>query len=529
MTCNLYIFIMCFLLFQSVVCRESGIPEGTLRGWLKDESKLRDFVDSVDSVDGLCRKKARTAKDSHLDQALFGWFVQEQSMSGTPVSGPILQAQAAKMHATLHGPEAPEFCASTGWLARFRKRHGIVYTKITGDVRSADHEAAARFPEEFRAYVEEHGLCDDQIYNTDETALYSRMLPDHTLALRTDTTKTHGFKQSKDRVTLLLTVNKTGSHKLKPLVIGRYNNPRCLKNVNRSTLPVEYTHSKNAWMTSRLFEDWFKNTFVPQVRAHLLDLDLEPRAVLLLDNCPAHPPASTLTSRDGKITVLYLPKNTTSKIQPLDQGIIQNFKCNYRKGLVKDIVASPLPIQQFIKELTLKDAFYLIGAAWHDVKQSSIINCWNHALPGISPVAPFEEDDEEFLGFSQEEVTAAVRKFSSIVDQHESFPAMVEDWAMADMDVPVTQTLTDEELLADAAHAEDTEPEPEPEPETAQPESIPTTTDIVDMFQKCLQWMETKDVDCVKTMQLKWMLNFSKSELKKSQRQGSITEFFKKM
>ena len=51
-------------------------------------------------------------------------------------------------------------------------------------------------------------------------------------------------------------------------------------------------------------------------------LGLPQKAVLVLDNCPAHPNVEDLTSEDGKITALYLPPNVTSLIQPMDQGVL---------------------------------------------------------------------------------------------------------------------------------------------------------------------------------------------------------------
>jgi transposase-like protein len=41
---------------QAKVSRENGVPESTLRGWIRDEKKMRDFVDTVDSSDGMKRK-----------------------------------------------------------------------------------------------------------------------------------------------------------------------------------------------------------------------------------------------------------------------------------------------------------------------------------------------------------------------------------------------------------------------------------------------------------------------------------------
>ncbi|KAG6928801.1 Jrk helix-turn-helix protein [Chelydra serpentina] len=117
------------------------------------------------------------------------------------------------------------------------------------------------------------------------------MLPDRTLATKTDSHKREGFKQRKDQVTLLFCVNKSGSHKLRPLMIEKARSPRCFHHVNMKALPFEYTNSKNAWMNRSIFEGWFHKTFVPAVRAHLRKLKQEGKALLLLDNCPAHPPS----------------------------------------------------------------------------------------------------------------------------------------------------------------------------------------------------------------------------------------------
>jgi len=146
------------------------------------------------------------------------------------------------------------------------------------------------------------------------------MTPSRTLAQKADPSATTGHKQQKDRVTLLLATNWAGTCKVKPLLIGKFGKPRCFATTKMSSLPVEYVHSKNAWMTASLFEAWFKKTFVPSAHQHLRRLGCPEKGVLLLDNCPAHPPAPTLVSRDGHFKAFFLPKNTTSKIQPLDQG-----------------------------------------------------------------------------------------------------------------------------------------------------------------------------------------------------------------
>ncbi|XP_043470219.1 tigger transposable element-derived protein 7-like [Leptopilina heterotoma] len=47
--------------------------------------------------------------------------------------------------------------------------------------------------------------------------------------------------------------------------------------------------------------------------------------LLVIDNCPAHP--KVLLTELKAIKTVHLPANTTSKLQPMDQGIIKNLKC----------------------------------------------------------------------------------------------------------------------------------------------------------------------------------------------------------
>ena len=59
--------------------------------------------------------------------------------------------------------------------------------------------------------------------------------------------------------------------------------------------------------------------------------------VLILDKTTCHP--QSIIDSFLQIKIIFLLKNTTSRLQPLDVGIIQNFKRKYRESLGKYILA----------------------------------------------------------------------------------------------------------------------------------------------------------------------------------------------
>ena len=51
---------------------------------------------------------------------------------------------------------------------------------------------------------------------------------------------------------------------------------------------------------------------------------------LLADNCSAHPNISNLSN----VKLVFLPPNTTSTLQAMDQGVIRSLKAQYRRQVV---------------------------------------------------------------------------------------------------------------------------------------------------------------------------------------------------
>lgn len=164
---------------------------------------------------------------------------------------------------------------------------------------------------------------EDNIWNTDETGIYFRALPDGTLAFKSDNKR--GGKKSKERITALFACSAAGEKK-ELFVIGKNHNPCCFKNVR--TLPVHYEANASAWMIGALFVEWLIewDRKLGQERTNIL---------LLVDNCTAHD-VKNATLRN--ILLEFLPKNTTSILQPCDQGINRTAKAYFSKEMAHSVL-----------------------------------------------------------------------------------------------------------------------------------------------------------------------------------------------
>ena len=98
--------------------------------------------------------------------------------------------------------------------------------------------------------------------------------------------------------------------------------------------------------------------------------------VLLIDNCSAHRELEILLTLLN-VQVLFLPKNTTSHLQPLDAGVIVVPKRGCRKMQViraVDLLESGKCDK--IYDLNMREAIQSIYNIWTKLDVSTIHNCW---------------------------------------------------------------------------------------------------------------------------------------------------------
>ncbi|VDO38331.1 unnamed protein product [Heligmosomoides polygyrus] len=136
-----------------------------------------------------------------------------------------------------------DFNASEGWASRFESRHGIVFKQVQGEAGDVDMEAVS----DWHQIVPYKGLeqfSEENVFNVYETGLFWRLLPSKTMAFKGD--RCTSGKRSKERITVLVGSNMSGTEKMPLLVIGKSRSPRCFKN---ASVPVDYEANQKAWMT----------------------------------------------------------------------------------------------------------------------------------------------------------------------------------------------------------------------------------------------------------------------------------------
>ena len=117
------------------------------------------------------------------------------------------------------------FKASNGWWEGFKERRKVASMKMLGESASADHQAAADYPEKLKKIIQDGGYSEHQIFNVDECGLWWKMPPTRTIKLKTRG-QAAGIKLPKSRCTVLFGGNTSGDYKLKPLFIHTSENPR---------------------------------------------------------------------------------------------------------------------------------------------------------------------------------------------------------------------------------------------------------------------------------------------------------------
>ncbi|XP_045108599.1 tigger transposable element-derived protein 2-like isoform X2 [Portunus trituberculatus] len=162
--------------------------------------------------------------------------------------------------------------------------NGDTTTKVVSKVN-----AVAKSVKKFSEFVNTGGYVAQQVFRCDEMGLFWKKMPSRTYIAKEEKFLP-GHKPMKDKLTLLLCGNACGNCKIKPLLVYHTENPCVFRknNVMKSKLNVMWRANIKARVTRQFFTEWIYEEFAPSVKAYLQENNLPLKALLVVENTPAH-------------------------------------------------------------------------------------------------------------------------------------------------------------------------------------------------------------------------------------------------
>lgn len=396
---------------KSSVGAKFGINESTVRGIYLKKDHIKAHMNLASDTAGHNAVRSSNHVLLKTEQLLSKYFdrmakrnLAVDTKEAMDTAKEIYKGVAAKWGIQ----QPPVFFASRGWFDRFLARRKIKNVKISGEAASADLDSARQYPEQLRHVIEEGQYTPDQVFNMDETNFYWKTMPRRTF-ISERSARVRGRKAIKERFTLLLAMNASGNCRLKPTVVHRAKRPRAYKGENMNKLNVHWLNSAKGYVSAKLCLDWLKDCFIPDVEDYCKKNNIRFNILLILDNAPGHTPL--LADVHPNVRVEFLPPNTTSLIQPLDQEVISVVKAAFSRRQFRMMRAatedatvlqrlveseseneeeelvgdneSERRVLQYWKSFSVKAAVDLLVSCWNDVTPATINHAWRNLLEGM--------------------------------------------------------------------------------------------------------------------------------------------------
>ncbi|RHY02159.1 hypothetical protein DYB36_005284 [Aphanomyces astaci] len=310
-----------------------------------------------------------------FDAELYGWIAALQSRN--VIVPPTMIQRKAKDLADKY--PACDFKPSQAWYSKFASRYHIT--------SSHNHPTAYVTPLDMQLQLKQ--LRDkilhyspDRIYNMCETSLFYQLVPSYNILCPFESAEVQQRKM--ERVSLVVCVNATGTHKVPLLMVGKEKAP--LSSVGFKSLPVHYMPQIKAWMDATVFNHWVHQVFLPEVKARTT----EPVLLLLEHGAPYH------EFNLDNVSAAFVPMNMGSRYQPLNMGIVDALKKEFKNAVFSDLIAvlslpdsKRLELEQRARSMPkgsaglqfgrsphVYDAMLAIKAAWDAVPRTVIQNTW---------------------------------------------------------------------------------------------------------------------------------------------------------
>ena len=229
---------------------------------------------------------------------------------------------------------------STGWWARFKKRHPNLSLRTAAPLciprlQAQDPDVLNSYFNELEKTLREYDILDEpsSIFNCDESGMPLNPKPLKTIHERGSKHVSAVTGNGKLQITILACVSASG-YALPPFVV--FDRKTLNQELTKGEVPgTVYGLSASGWMDTELFQEWFLQHFLkfaPSMRP----------LILLMDGHSSHFSLEMIKVAKKEGVILFtLPPNTTHLCQPLDKGPFAPLKLEWRKSVQNFLSANP--------------------------------------------------------------------------------------------------------------------------------------------------------------------------------------------
>ena len=455
------------------VAKEFNVAAGTVRGWREEADKIqkqamenrrvgakanpsRDPLKRVwDAILNLFERNSRLPVAERLEVN-----VAVVRTTGKQARDILLQEHQRRPFLTpSEFANMEKFKASETWARKWARDHQVISTKEEALSSILRVEAASHKLITIQRVVVDYP--PERVYTMTSLGLYYKILPHRTYVNKVDERRVRACKglKCKDRITLYVSTNETGTDKIPITCIGKYENPACFLVGAQKKLP--YLHQKQTLSDAGTFQMWWRTVFLPHVRSRYHDGE----KVLLLVESLGPCKAELLKDPTGQVRVEALPPSTSSTLtyannsgnpnekksaqqptlpqcQALEYGILETIKRRYRYRMLLEVTNAfdersqrrkvardaNFPVRSYgLREGSLAniaDAMRLLDSIWKEVATTTIAKSWQRtklrpAVKDITSSVPGQRAKSEKRQTTREK-KQVVKVLNNFLKKHES-------------------------------------------------------------------------------------------------------------
>lgn len=125
-------------------------------------------------------------------------------------------------------------------------------------------------------------------------------------------------------------------------------------------------------------------------------------------------------------------------LQPMDQGVIKSLKTQYRKFQILKMIQNVENNNE--KKLTVLDAIMMISAAWENVSEKTISNCFRHA--GFKESIESHQPTNQAVDYDEATIHCLAKELNPSLSEN-----IIQDFVDIDYDVAICSSLTDQDII----------------------------------------------------------------------------------